>query len=675
MRLILLVFFILNTFLLSQEFISFNNNVNDNNYDLSLESEKNNLLHTDETMMISLENEDTIPPAIPSNFKSFSYELHGDIYWDSYNESDVKGYVLHKWNGEIYSFSEILSKEETNKTIWLGSIGANEKYKIQAFDSSGNSSLMSDEVEILTHEMSDDQFMDMVQRATFRYFWDWGDPTSGVARERWHPDEIDKTNTTGGGGFGVMAILVGIERKFVTRDQGAQRILKIVDFLANKLEKFHGAFPHWFNGLTGKVVNFGVQNGGDIVETGFMIQGLLCARQYFNQSNSIEEQIRSLVTQLWENVDWDFYRNNSTGLYWNWSPTMGFNFSDTFIFHGWNETLMPYLLALASPTHPMSLNHYTSGWANNGNIKYTGTPKYGYTLSVGRGYGGPLFFTHYSFIGFDPRVKRDLYANYFGQNIKQSEINYNYCIDNPKNFVGYSENCWGLTASYSIPGVGYTAHEPLNNDNGTISPTAALSSMPYTPYASKQAMKYFYRTFKDKLWDNYGFKDAFNLTYSSMDINGEWFSDGYLAIDQGPIICMIENYRSQLLWNLFMNDPDIKKIFSQYPPFFDSETPTDTEDNKELPIEFSLEQNYPNPFNPSTTIEYSVPDIVSNLSARIVIKVYDVLGREVKTLVNKVQESGIYKVNFDAVELTSGIYFYAIESDGYYQAKNMVLIK
>ncbi len=619
-------------------------------------------------------SQDSTPPLIPNNFRAYSYELHGDLYWDIDTNEDVKNYILYKWNGSQYSYYTLLNNNDDYKMIWFGSIGERGKYKIQAIDNSGNSSPLSNEVEILTHEMTDDEFMDMVQRATFRYFWNWGDPISGVARERWLPNELDKTNTIGGGGFGVMGILVGIERNFISRDQGAERILKISDFLVNKLDKFHGAFPHWFNGTTGKVVNFGSQNGGDIVETAFMMEGLICARQYFNGQDSIETKIRDLITQLWENIDWDFYRNNSTGLYWNWSPTMGFDFNGTFIFHGWNETMMAYILALASPTHPIGTNQYTSGWGNNGNIKYSGTPKYGITLSVGNGYGGPLFFTHYSFIAFDPRVKRDLYANYFGQNINQSLINYNYCVENPKKFVGYNENCWGLTASHSIPGVGYSAHEPMNNDNGTISPTAALSSMPYTPYQSKQAMKYFYRTFKDKLWGKYGFKDAFNLTYSSLGVEGEWFSDGYLAIDQGPIICMIENYRSQLLWNLFMNDPDIKKIFNKYPPFFDSETPNSIESGQSNPTEFYLDQNYPNPFNPSTVIKYSIPkaDVQYN---NVSLTVFDLLGRKIITLVNEFKNPGNYEIEFDASNLSSSVYIYQLKYGAKVITKKMVLSK
>ena len=469
------------------------------------------------------------------------------------------------------------------------------------------------------------------------------------------------TNTIGGGGFGVMAILVGIHRGFISREQGAERIWKIVDFLANKIEKFHGAFPHWFNGTTGEVVNFGIQDGGDIVETAFMIEGLLTVRQYFDQQNSTEEQIRNLITQLWQNVDWDFYRNNSTGLYWNWSPTMGFNFSETFIFHGWGETLMPYLLAIASPTNAVNLpaaSFYRTGWGNSDQIASL-RQFYGYLLYVGSSYGGPLFFTHYSFIGFDPRNKKDLYTNYYIHNKNQSLVNRAYCIDNPKNFIGYEENNWGLTASYSIPGVEYLAHEP-NNDNGTISPTAALSSMPYIPNESIAALKHFYRTFSSDLWGDFGFKDAFNLTYSEKGVIGEWFSDGYLAIDQGPIICMIENYRSGLLWEKFMSSPEIQPALNAIGFLPDSTTEVKYVTN--AVNDFELLGNYPNPFNPATTI-------VFNLSAteNVTIEIYNHLGEKVRGLTNEEFSAGENKITWNGLNddnkiVSSGIYLYKINT-------------
>jgi len=472
---------------------------------------------------------------------------------------------------------------------------------------------------------------------------------------------------------------MGIERGFITREQGAQRMLKITDFLANKIDKFHGAFPHWFNGTTGNVVNFGIQNGGDIVETAFMIQGLLAVRQYFDQQDSTEEQIRNLITQIWHDVDWNFYRNNSSsGLYWNWSPTMGFNFSDTFIFHGWNETLIAYILAIASPTHPVTvsaLSFYRAGWGNFSQIDQL-RQLYGYLLYVGSSYGGPLFFTHYSFLGLDPRNKKDEFTNYFTHNRNQSLVNRQYCISNPKNFTGYGENSWGLTASYTIPnpdGTGaYKAHDP-NNDNGTITPTAALSSMPYTPNESIAALKHFYRTHGSSLWGDFGFRDAFNLTYSRQGVLGTWFSDGYLAIDQGPIIVMIENYRSQLLWNKFMADPEIQTALIAVG--FVPDSTTDVIDGKDLDYSFKLEGNYPNPFNPNTVIRFELPQ-----NQKVSIKVYNTLGQQVRDLLVGELQKGTNEVFWDGksddgFSLPSGVFIYKIESEGKMLSSKMILQK
>ena len=636
--------------------------------------------------------QDITPPSTPQNFGSISYEAHIDLIWQPNTESDLAGYKIYKWDGSTYQLLANVKKYRSFYWEWIGNISVANKYKMTAYDLSNNESPMSAEVTTFTHPMTDIEFLDMTQRATFRYFWDWGDPNSGIARERWQPNENDVTNTIGGGGFGVMAILVGIERGFITRDQGVARMKKIVEFLAKDIAKFHGAFPHWFNGTTGKVVKFGnYQDGGDIVETSFMIQGLLAAKQYFNMQNSDEDQIRNTIKQLWEGVDWDFYRNGSTGLHWNWSPTYEFNIPEngSFIFHGWNETMITYFLAVASPTHPILPAYYKSGWGTDGGIKYTGPPKYGYQLQVGTNYGGPLFFTHYSFLGFDPRGKRDLYANYFVHNFNQTMINHSYCIENPKHFAGYNENCWGLTASNSIPGVGYLAHEPGSNDNGTIAPTAALSAMPYFLYEkenlSLNALKHFYRVHGSKLWGDFGFKDAFNLTYSSAIKsngkiigynNGEWFNDDYLAIDQGPIICMIENYRSQLLWKLFMADTDVKATLSKNDPFFPSQDPSDVVDEKSIPSEFILKGNYPNPFNSTTVISYHL-----EVGNHVQLKVYDTLGREVATLVNEEQQPGEHNITFDTAkisngnQLTSGVYFYRIQAGKHSATGKMVLQK
>ena len=205
------------------------------------------------------------------------------------------------------------------------------------------------------------------------------------------------------------------------------------------------------------------------------------------------------------------------------------------------------MLAAASPTHSIPKTVYDAGWASNGGMQ-NGNTYEGIQLQLGSAYGGPLFFTHYSFLGFDPRNLSHAYANYFTQNTNHSLINYSYCIRNPKNFVGYSDACWGLTASDNHQG--YSAHSPTN-DLGVITPTAALSSFPYTPEESMKALKFFYYTMGDRLWGTYGFYDAFNPTEN-------WYASSYLAIDQGPIIIMIENYRTGLLWDLFMSAPEVE---------------------------------------------------------------------------------------------------------------------
>jgi len=395
--------------------------------------------------------------------------------------------------------------------------------------------------------ISDDSLLTLIQKKTFGYFWDHAHPVSGLSRERLGSGEIV---TMGGSGFGLMALLVGIERNFITRQEGFERFNKIVTFLARpETDRFHGAFPHWMNGTTGKVIPFGTNdNGGDLVETAFLMQGLLTVREYFKNGNAAETAMCDAITTLWQNVEWDWYRkDNQNILYWHWSPDHGWIINMGI--SGWNEALIIYVLAASSPTHSIPLSVYTQGWARNGAYPMRNNNTfYGIKLLLGENYGGPLFFAHYSFLGLDPRNLSDQYANYWTQNIAHSKINHAYCMADPKGYSGYADNCWGLTAS-DIPN-GYSASSPTN-DLGVIAPTAALSSFPYTPVESMKALKFFYYSIGDKLFGNYGFYDAFNLTSG-------WFASSYIAIDQGPIVCMIENYRTGFLWNLFMSSPEVQ---------------------------------------------------------------------------------------------------------------------
>jgi len=393
--------------------------------------------------------------------------------------------------------------------------------------------------------ITDNQLLDLVQSQTFKYFYDFGHPTSGLARERNTSGDVV---TTGGSGFGIMAIVVAVNRQFITRADGLLRMQKIVGFLKNNAQTFHGAFPHWMNGVTGAVVPFSTQDdGADLVETSYLMQGLLTARQYFNASSTDETNLRADINTLWNNVEWDWFRQNGQNtLYWHWSPDYGW--STNMQVNGWDEALITYVMAASSTTHPITKAVYDNGWALNGGIK-NGATYYGVQLPLGPVEGGPLFFAHYSFLGINPNGLSDAYASYDVQNKAHATINYNYCVANPNNYYGYSANCWGLTAS-DIENGGYTASSPTN-DVGVIAPTAAISSLPYTPTQSMAALRFDYYKLGDKLWGPYGFYDSFSL-------NDTWFASSTLAIDQGPIIDMIENYRSGLLWSLFMSCPEVK---------------------------------------------------------------------------------------------------------------------
>lgn len=391
--------------------------------------------------------------------------------------------------------------------------------------------------------ITDDELLTLVQRQTFKFFYDYAHPVSGMTRERFNSEDIV---TSGGSGFGVMALIVGMERGFISRNEGVAHLGKMIHFLET-CDRFHGAWSHWINGNTGSVVPFGTKdNGGDLVETAYMAQGLLAMRQYLQPEDTIGNDLINRITSLYNGIEWDWYtRGGQNVMYWHWSPNYGWDMNMQLT--GYNETLITYIIAAASTTHTIPASAYHIGYARNGGIR-NGKTFYGYQLPVGYDYGGPLFFAHYSFLGLDPRNLSDIYANYWTQNVNHSLINWAYCADNPKNYPNYSDHCWGLTAG-DLPN-GYGVSEPTN-DRGVITPTAAVSSLPYTPEQSMEAIRFFYFILGDKLWGDYGFYDAF-------DVHTGWWADSYIAIDQGPEIVMIENYRTGLVWNLFMSAPEVQ---------------------------------------------------------------------------------------------------------------------
>jgi hypothetical protein len=397
-------------------------------------------------------------------------------------------------------------------------------------------------------DLDDDALLDLVQRQTFRYFWDFAHPVSGLARERSNvkPHYGHEAVTTGGSGFGVMAMLVAVERGWIVRKDACDRLLSMTRFLL-RADSYHGILPHFLNGETGRTIPFTRKDdGGDLVETSFLIQGLLCARQYFDRDEPLERDLRARINRLWAEAEWRWHtRDGRHVLFWHWSPNNGWSID--LEIRGWNECLITYVLAASAPRYGIDPEVYHGGWAQSRTFT-NGREFHGVRLPLGPEYGGPLFFAHYSFLGLDPRGLRDRYADYWQQNVAHSLVNYEHCVRNPHGFKGYDAECWGLTASDDHQG--YAAHAP-DHDLGVISPTAALSSFPYVPEHSMRALWHFYHRLGDRIWGEYGFTDAFSETH-------DWYASSYLAIDQGPIVVMIENYRSGLLWRLFMSCPEIR---------------------------------------------------------------------------------------------------------------------
>lgn len=480
-----------------------------------------------------------IDPAKINIKVSFSQPLDPTTYISAFSFSGPPlTYTLSADNKTVLATNTSKAKSLTKYSFYVSSsLTSSGGYTFEGFTSGFYTRIDS------TYQyplIADEVLLTLVESQTFKYFWNFGHPLSGMARERNSSGDLV---TSGGSGFGIMTMIVGMERGFITRAEGLARLDKILGFLET-CDRFHGAWPHWINGVTGKTQPFSARdNGGDLVETSYLLQGLLCMRQYLDPNITAEKTKIDRINILYNSVEFDWYTKGEKTLWWTWSPDFGYNLK----IQGYNETLITYIMAASSPTHSIAADVYTTGYANNGGIR-NGRSYYGYLLPLGPDYGGPLFFTQYSFLGLDPRKLKDQYADYWEQNVNQSLINLSYCNSNPKKFPGYGGAVWGLTASDNP--WGYSAHSPTN-DLGVISPTAAISSIAYTPAQSMDAIKTFYYFLGDHLWGSYGFYDAF-------DVYEGWWANSTLAIDQGPIICMIENYRTGLLWNLFMSAPEVQ---------------------------------------------------------------------------------------------------------------------
>lgn len=528
-----------------------------------LDDGKPHSLVIDDVRVIDTQLTDAVAPATPASLTARGFERHVELAWQPSAAPDTESYRIYRSVGGAPFVWVASQRVGWNRyQDFVGPIGVKASYRITAVDAAGNESPVSSTISAQTRTMTDDELLTMVQEAQFRYYWDGAHPKAGLAMEitPGDPNQI----AIGGSGFGVMALIVGIDRGFVTREQGVERFRQILRFLKTA-DRFHGVWPHFLNGNTGKTMPyFGkYDNGGDLIETAFMMQGLLTARQYFTRNNAAEREIRETITALWKQVEWDWYRQrpDSDVLYWHWSPDYGFHINHPLI--GWNESAIAYVLAIASPTHGVPASLWHTGWAGQSEmaVKYrqgwsrttdgdhftNGNSYYGYKLEVGEGNGAEAFFTQFSFLGFDPRGKRDAYTNYFKNSRNIMLIQRAYAIDNPKKMAGYGADAWGFSA-----GVNNGGGRPLpRDDNGTLIVHAALGAMPYTPQESLAVLRHYYRDLGPRLWGVYGFPDSFNESQG-------WYEEAYMALDQAQTVAMIENYRSGLLWRLFMSNPEIQ---------------------------------------------------------------------------------------------------------------------
>jgi hypothetical protein len=509
---------------------------------------------------------------VPDAVSAKGYDRHIDVQWRAPATSSADYYVVYR-SIDSQPFVPV-GTQRPGVNRWadfIGRSGVKASYRVAAAHWQGRESAQSAVATAATREMSDDELLTMLQEAAFRYYWEASGVHSGMAHENIPGD--DRIVATGATGLGISALIAAVHRKFITRDQGLERLETIVSFL-ERVPRYHGAWSHYYNDETGATMSlFGMyDNGGDIIETSYIIQGLLTARGYFNRKDAREQALSKRITDLWHAVEWDWFRDpkDSPYLLWHWSPQWGYQIRHHLI--GFNETLATYLLAIASPTHPVPASMYYSGWASqekmaqnyregwsgspDGKLYANGQTYYGIKLDVGVSTGGPLFFTHYMFMAFDPRALRDRYtASYFENSRRIAEINRAYCTANPKKFEGYGPNAWGLTASFGFNG--YTTPAPDQwNDEGTITLTGALASFPYTPEGSMDAFKHFYRELGAELWGIYGPRDNYNPSQS-------WLAYHYMGLNQAPIVAMIENHRTGLLWRAFMSNPEIGELLKK----------------------------------------------------------------------------------------------------------------
>lgn len=604
------------------------------------------------------------------------YDSHVELTWDTpldyltYNiyasfDGGVN-YELRASNIEENFYYDFFPSTAKNTTI---------HYQVTTSTQDLESNPIKDVVSV--SDFTEEQLLEMVQEYTFRYFWEGAHQNSGMALERQHGS--NKIVASGASGMSLMTMIVAHERNWRDKSDIIDRVLQMLNFLEN-CDRFHGAFSHWYNGDTGETIRFGPKDdGGDIVETAYVAVGLIAVKNYFSdETDNRQTQIREIADRLWREIEWTWYQNGEDVLWWHWSPNYGWDLAMRIQGRkgSYSETMIAYVIAGCSPTYPISKDVYVKGWTDNGNFV---NPRnfYGYEITQNIDWGGQAFWTQYSFLGVNPKGLKDQYGDYWKELSNCVNIHVEYAKDNPKGFRNYNENCWGITAS-ADPYVGYCGHWPRHQylDNGTISPTGAIGNYPYAPEAALKALKYFYQERGAELWGQYGFlgglndnmdrvddflpwyesnPDFGNITYYDIEINDNtWIENDYIGIDQGPMVIMIENHRTGLLWDIVSKDEDVQNGLQS----LGFEYSTGVDDIAEGNISI-----YPNPSKGVFQINTDIPE-----GQKWNMNIYSINGEIVKSI-----QSNISNTTIDCTDLANGIYIiHFINNQKQYQTKLLI---
>jgi len=504
---------------------------------------------------------------------------------------------------------------------------------------------------------STEAILDSLQYGAFRFFWDEVNPANGLIRDRTATGSLCSIASNG---FGLTAIAIGVDRGWVTRAAAGQRVRTTLQTFWNGPQGtaatgtigYKGFFYHFLDMNTATRANTNIELS--TIDTALLLAGVLDVRQYFDGADPVETDIRALADSINRRVDWVFMKNLGPGVRMGWKPGSGF--SGYGIWVGYNEAMILYLLALGSPTFPIPAgdwNTWTTGyqWNTHFGHSYVQFP--------------PLFGHQYSHCWIDFRGIRDAYMSnrgidYFENSRRATLAQRAYSIAHPNLTFGYSDSLWGITAS-DDPFTYYAAHgaPPAQNDNGTIAPTAAISSLPFAPDVVPAVIHRLWNVYRPLMWGPYGFRDAMNLFAG-------FFDPDYIGIDQGPIAIMIENWRTQSVWKRYRQIPEIQTGLIR--AGFTQVVGVDPGPAAAATLELSRVE--PNPFGAAATVHFRLAR-----PGHVTLTVHDVQGREVARPLDGERAAGDHAVRFEARGLPAGVYLVRLRAGGSTASTRIVRVR